>query len=222
MSLKNHLSNLISKERVFRTGMVVEAAMKKGMSKRSADYFIKELVDNGLIAPVHRGVYYIKHPDKPVSRSEIAVIISPKAVVSLDTACISDRSDPNTIFHLVADEGRIGSFESPLGPIAIHGIPKALMSDLEAKIGASEMYQGQDGYGPVKVVSREVSIIHIAYLNNERKRGKTYGHDIPLNVRSIVDSERLEKLSAELNVPVESFNKISPATSPETSESPTI
>ena len=203
MSPKQQVINFMASERVFRSGSIVDA--HPSISKRSIDYYIKELVEEGRIAPVHKGLYFIQHPDKPVSRSEIGRALSPSSVVSLDTAFLSDRSDRHHVFHMVADSGRIGSFDSPIGPIAIHGVPRKLLSELTKSPDRSTMFDGFDGFGGVQVVSKELASLHISYLNNERKRGQTYGHDIPKNAMGGINLDELKDLSYRLDINTDSF-----------------
>lgn len=218
MSIKQQIINFMATERVFRSGSVVEQGNILGISKRSTDTYIQELVQEGKILAAHRGLYFISHPAKPVSRSEIAVKLSPHAFVSMDTALLDDRSLISDTFHLVTDKGRIGSFETPLGPIAIHGLPKKLVTYAEKALGMKAMYKALDGNGSVKVASDAVACIHIAYLNNQRKRQITYGDSIPSAIIKNLDLESIQDLSKRLDVSLKSFPELkltNPATGPD-------
>lgn len=193
-SWKVNAINYMAQNRVFRSGAIVEIGANSGVSKRSVDYLISDLIDENRIFPAQRGLYFIVHQEKPVSPVEIARAINPGVAVSMEssfrTPSITGRED--LMSHLVVTEGRTGQFKSPLGAYSIHRVSHKLTLELEQKLGTDVVYQADPfPHSQIPVVTPTIAYLHICSGNALSRRGQSYGNDLPDSFLDQVDIRTL-------------------------------
>jgi hypothetical protein len=182
-------------DRVFRSGTIVSASEELGISKRSTDYMIRRLIDERKIFPAHRGVYFIIDKQNPVSRSEIARILSPDIVISLDSSFDSIRKRSYNTMCLASTDCRVGSFGSPLGSIFISAMPYHLLRDLKGSIESPMIFKGEETCSGIKICSHELAIVQISSLNHLNRRGVSHGKMISELDLGLVDMTKVSYIA---------------------------
>jgi hypothetical protein len=190
MNYEEVLWKRIVNDRVFRSGTIVSASEELGVSKRSTDYMIRRLIDERKIFPAHRGVYFVVDKQNPVSRSEIARILSPDVVISLDSSFDSVRRRNYNTMCLASTDCRVGSFDSPLGSIFISAMPYHLLRDLKGSIDSQMIFKGVEACSGIKICSHELALVQISSLNHLNRRGVSHGKMLSETDLELVDMDK--------------------------------